>query len=146
MPTKQELDSTYLGTALLHAQMSKCIRKKVGAVLVTKHGVTLTGYNGSPAGLPNACEYINEDGEYITKSSTLHAELNCILKAAKEGISVLDSTVYVTLMPCVACSAMMVQVGVKRLVYQENYRDASGVDLLSQAGIVVEKLEGIYND
>lgn len=142
MPTQQQLDETYLGTAVLHSRMSKAVRAKVGAVLVTKSGVTLTGYNGSPTGLDNACEYVDLDtGEMITKSSTLHAELNCILKAAKEGVSCLDSTIYTTLAPCTPCSAMLAQVGIRELIYRDEYRDLSGLDILKNAGILVRKFK-----
>lgn len=135
--TKQEqLDSVYMGTALLHAKLSKAERAKVGAVLVTKSGVTLTGFNGTPAGWDNNCE----DSKNTTKPEVIHAELNCILKAAKEGVSVVDSTVYVTLSPCVPCSAMLAQAGIKELVYKELYRDSQGLDLLEKYGIVTRQL------
>ena len=145
MQSKQEqLDATYLGTAILHSKLSKAKRKQVGAVLLTKQGVTLTGYNGTPTGLDNACEELKPQPfpnkpEYVTKPEVIHAELNCILKAAKEGISVIDSKIYVTLAPCIACSAMLVQCQVKEVVYQEDYRDMKGVELMKKAGINVRK-------
>lgn len=141
MTRQQEFDSTYMGTAILHSNLSRCIRKKVGAVIVTKHGVVLTGFNGTPVGRPNACEFIDENGEYITKNETMHAELNAILKAAKEGVSVDDSTLYVTLSPCVQCSAMITQAGIKRVVFKEEYRDIQGILNLKDAGILVEKFK-----
>lgn len=145
MADQKSLDETYMGTAMLHARLSKAIRAQVGAVLVTSQGVTLTGYNGTPRGLPNECEtvvktslpYLFED-TLVTKREVIHAELNCILKAAREGVSCIDATMYVTLSPCVPCAAMMIQAGVKRLVYKEMYRDQGGTDLLQRAGIVVE--------
>ena len=162
MADQKALDETYMGTAMLHARLSKAIRAQVGAVLVTSQGVTLTGYNGTPRGLPNECETkvyfdaryenlhhdeliadypnVDENGRYFlhTKPEVIHAELNCILKAAREGVSCIGATMYVTLSPCVPCAAMMIQAGVKRLVYKEMYRDQGGTDLLQRAGVVVE--------
>ena len=135
--TKQEqIDSVYMGTALLHARLSKAQRAKVGAVLVTKSGVTLTGFNGTPSGWDNTCE----DSQNITKPEVIHAELNCILKAAKEGVSVIDSTVYVTLSPCVPCAAMLAQAGIRELVYKDVYRNTEGIDLLQNYGIVTRQI------
>ncbi len=138
MPTQQELDEVYMGTAILHAKLSKAKRKQVGAVLVTKSAVTLTGYNGTARGLPNDCETTNFDGcarTLVSKPDVIHAELNCILKAAKEGVSVEGATIYTTMSPCVPCSAMLVNTGIKELVWQETYRDTSGLDLLRRAGV-----------
>lgn len=145
MADQKQLDETYMGTAMLHARLSKAIRAQVGAVLVTSQGVTLTGYNGTPRGLSNLCEDTHWDanhGDYlVTKQEVIHAELNCILKAAREGVSCIGATMYVTLSPCVPCAAMMIQAGVKRLVYKEMYRDQGGTDLLQRAGIVVESYD-----
>lgn len=142
MADQKQLDETYMGTALLHARLSKAKRAQVGAVLVTSQGVTLTGYNGTPRGLPNECEDTHWDanhGDYlVTKPEVIHSELNCILKAAREGVSCIGATMYVTLSPCVPCAAMMIQAGVKRLVYKDLYRDQGGTDLLQRAGILVE--------
>ena len=145
MANQQQLDETYMGTALLHAKLSKARRAQVGAVLVTSHGVTLTGYNGTPTGRSNECEIfhtVHDDGPvYITKPEVIHAELNCIMKAAREGVSCIGATVYVTLSPCVQCSAMLVQAGVKRVVYHQLYRDAFGIALLQDAGVVVQSYD-----
>ena len=135
MASQRELDEIYMQTALLHSSLSKATRKHVGAVLVTKQGVTLTGFNGTATGLPNTCE----DAEGNTLSHVIHAELNCVLKAAKEGISVLDSTMYITLSPCQQCSAMLIQAGVTRVVYLEDYRCKAGILLLERSGVRVEK-------
>lgn len=138
MASKEELDSVYMQTAMLHSKLSKATRAKVGAVLVTNNGVTLTGFNGTPSGADNLCEF-NNGTALVTKPDVIHAELNCILKAAKEGISVLGSQVYVTLAPCMQCSAMLKQAGITRLTYKDNYRDMSGVDYLRNHGILVDK-------
>ena len=143
MANQKELDYVYMQTALHHALLSKAVRAKVGAVLVTSHGVTLTGYNGTAKGRDNCCETLEpqpfpHEPALVTKPEVIHAELNCILKAAREGVSCIDSTVYVTLAPCVQCSAMMVQAGVKRLVYKTPYRDASGLLLLKDSGVLTQ--------
>lgn len=148
MADQKQLDETYMGTALLHARLSKARRAQVGAVLVTSHGVTLTGYNGTPTGRSNDCEvlvktslpYLFED-TLVTKPEVIHAELNCIMKAAREGVSCIGATVYVTLSPCIQCSAMLVQAGVKRVVYKQQYRDDSGVELLKSCGILVQSYD-----
>lgn len=147
MANQKQLDETYMGTALLHARLSKARRAQVGAVLVTSHGATLTGYNGTPTGRSNDCEYkVHDIGrlypDLVTKPEVIHAELNCIMKAAREGVSCIDSTVYVTLSPCIQCSAMLVQAGVKRVVYLDQYRDLAGIELLKDCGIIVEQHKG----
>lgn len=145
MADQKQLDETYMGTAMLHARLSKAKRAQVGAVLVTSQGVTLTGYNGTPTGLSNACEVfqtVHDSGPvYVTKPEVIHAELNCILKAAREGVSCIGATMYVTLSPCVPCAAMMIQAGIKRLVYKDTYRIQDGTDLLQRAGVVVESYD-----
>lgn len=144
MPTQKQLDDVYMQTAMLHAGLSKAKRKQVGAVLVTKTGTTLTGYNGTPSGLSNTCEdsHLCGSAEFLTtKKEVIHAELNCILKAAKEGVSVEDATIYTTLSPCVPCAAMLINAGIKELVWQETYRDTSGLDLLKQAGIITRQVQ-----
>jgi len=145
MANQKDLDSTYMGTAILHSKLSKALRAQVGAILVTRQGVTLTGYNGTAAGRPNECEtvvktslpYLFED-MLVTKQEVIHAELNCIMKAAREGVSCVDATVYVTLAPCVQCAAMMLQAGVRRVVYLQQYRDDSGVKLLQESNVMVQ--------
>lgn len=145
MADQKSLDETYMGTAILHSKLSKARRAQVGAILVTKQGVTLTGYNGTAVGRPNECEVLVKtsvphlfEDMLVTKSEVIHAELNCIMKAAREGVSCVDATVYVTLAPCVQCAAMMLQAGVKRVVYLQQYRDDSGVKLLQESNVVVQ--------
>lgn len=140
---QKQLDDTYMGTAMLHARLSKAKRAQVGAVLVTSQGVTLTGYNGTAMGRPNQCEELKSqpfprEPALVTKPEVIHAELNCILKAAREGVSCIGGTMYVTLSPCVPCAAMMIQAGIKRLVYKDIYRDQGGITLLETAKIKVE--------
>ena len=128
------IDKTYIGIANLHAALSKATNLKVGCCFITKNGVIVGGVNGLPTLLGNECE---EDG--ITKPETIHAELNGILKAAKEGISLIGSTLYVTHSPCRACASMLIQVGVKNVVYGEEFRDTIGISVLKNAGVDIRK-------
>lgn len=128
------LNKMYMDIAVSMAKYSKATRAKVGAVLVTSNGVVLPSYNGTPVGTDNSCE---EDG--VTKPTTIHAELNCVGKSAKEGVSIDGATLYVTLSPCRHCAAVLIQVGIRRVVYLEEYRDMSGVMFLSENGIKVEQ-------
>ena len=128
------IDKTYIGIANLHATLSKATNLKVGCCFITKNGVIVGGVNGLPTLLGNECE---EDG--ITKPETIHAELNGILKAAKEGISLIGSTLYVTHSPCRACASMLIQVGVKNVVYGEEFRDTIGISVLKNAGVDIRK-------
>lgn len=141
MPSQLELDKVYMTQALNFATLSKSKRKVVGAVLVTQKGVVLPGVNGSAKGTSNDLEFEDEAGNLVTKPTTIHAELNCILKAAKEGVSVEGSTLYVTLSPCEACAAMLIQAAVKEVVYLEDYRCSKGLTLLQDFGIFVRQFK-----
>jgi len=134
MPSQHELDTCYMKVALAHSELSKANRKKVGACLVTPSGVIIPGYNGTPAGWDNVCEYNNVTSPYV-----IHAELNCILKASKEGISIKGSNIYVTLSPCQQCSAMIAQAGISEVIYLEEYRDKTGIYELMKNNIKVRK-------
>lgn len=138
------LDSTYLLVAELHARHSKAIRKQVGACIVTKSGIIIPGYNGTPSGTDNQCENTVCDPEgnilLVTKANVIHAELNCILKAAKEGISVVGGTCYVTLAPCLQCSAMLVQAGIDKVIFKETYRTSEGIEFLQKSNIEIQQL------
>lgn len=116
----------YMEMSKTMSTLSKAKRKKVGAVLLSRNGVALVGVNGTPSGWDNICE----DSEGNTKPEVLHAELNCILKAAKEGVSVIDGTLYVTLSPCIQCSSMIVQAGIKNVYFNEPYRCLQGLKFL----------------
>ena len=143
MPLQTDLDKVYMYTACLHSTLSKAERKKVGACIVTSTGIIIPGYNGTPYGADNACEtYLKQFGrvELATKQEVIHAELNCILKAAKEGVSIQNSILYVTLSPCLPCSSMIIQSGIKEVVFAEDYRDLSGVEYLQKNGVQVRKI------
>lgn len=145
MASKEQLDNCYMRCAEAHAGLSKAIRKKVGAALVTKTGIVIAGVNGLPKQLGNRCEDVQvaprgQLSELVTREEVIHAELNCILKAAREGVSVEGSTLYVTLSPCTKCASMILSAGIERVVYKEEYRCTAGVDLLRKH-IKVDKLE-----
>jgi dCMP deaminase len=129
MPLQEDLDAVYLGTAYLHSRLSHARRKKVGAVLVTKHGVIVPGYNGTVAGADNNCEDL-VDSTLVTKPGVLHAETNILVKCSKEGISTEGATLYITLSPCERCAAMIAAAGIKRVVYSEKYRNSAGITAL----------------
>lgn len=139
MPTQKELDTVYIHNASRISKLSKGIRLKVGAVAVTRTGICIPGYNGLYAGCPDdVLETQLEDGSLVSKPHVLHAELNCILKAAREGVSLEGCTMYITHAPCVHCAAMMANAGIRRVVYKNHYKNNEGVDLLEEAGIVAE--------
>ncbi len=128
------LDKRYLRMARIWAENSYCIRRKVGAILVKDQMIISDGYNGTPAGFENVCE--DESG--ATKPYVLHAEANAITKVARSGNSSDGSTLYVTASPCVECSKLIIQAGIKRVVYNETYRISDGLDLLHRAGVVCD--------
>ena len=140
MASKQETDKLYMQIAESYAGISKAKRKQVGACLITTQGCILGGTNGSARGTDNACERVLPNGELETLPETIHAELNCVLRAAREGVSILGSTVYVSLSPCKPCAAMLIQAGVKRVVYKEAYRCNLGVQYLLANNVEVEQL------
>ena len=130
---QQKLDKVFINIAKEIGTLSHCTRSKVGAVLVKDGNVISFGYNGTPAGMDNGCEENN-----VTKDEVIHAEMNSILKAAKSGNSVEGSTLYLTLSPCKECSKLILQSGVKKVVYLNTYRNLEGIQFLSQF-IEVEK-------
>ena len=130
---QQQLDLRYLEMAEVWAKNSYCIRKKVGAILVKDKMIISDGYNGTPSGFENICE----DEEKNTKSYVLHAEANAITKVAKSNNSSLNSTLYVTTSPCLECSKLIIQSGIKKVVFKEKYRITDGIALLERANIEV---------
>ena len=132
-----KFDSRYLEMAAVWAKNSYCKRRQVGALIVKDRMIISDGYNGTPAGFENSCE--DENG--ITKPYVLHAEANAISKVAKSGNSSEGSTLYVTASPCLECSKLIIQAGIKRVVYRDEYRLTDGIDLLKRAGIEVEKID-----
>ena len=130
-------DRRYLEMALIWAQNSYCKRRQVGALIVKEKMIISDGYNGTPAGFENVCE----DENNITKPYVLHAEANAITKVAKSNNSSEDSTLYVTSSPCIECSKLIIQSGIKRVVFCNQYHKRDGLELLKRA-----RIELVYID
>ena len=131
------LDIRYLRMARIWAENSYCERRKVGAIVVKEKMIISDGYNGTPEGFENVCE----DSNHITKPYVLHAEANAITKLARSSNNSEGATLYVTASPCIECSKLIIQSGIKRVVYGEKYRLEDGINLLKRAGVDVEYLE-----
>ena len=130
---QKQFDKSYLDMARVWAQNSYCKRRQVGALIVQDRMIISDGYNGTPCGFENVCE--DENG--VTKPYVLHAEANAITKVAQSGNSSKDATLYVTASPCMECAKLIIQSGIKRVVYLDEYRIMDGVELLKKAGIEV---------
>ena len=133
MEKQKKFDLRYLEMARIWAQNSYCQRRQVGA-LVVKNGMIISdGYNGTPSGFENVCE----DDNGITKPYVLHAEANAITKLARSSNNSDGATIYITASPCIECAKLIIQAGIKRVVYGEKYRLTDGIELLERAGIEV---------
>lgn len=130
---QHDLDLRYMRMASIWAENSYCERRKVGALIVKDKMIISDGYNGTPAGFENICE--NNEG--FTKPYVLHAEANAITKIACSNNNSAGATMYVTASPCIECAKLIIQAGIKRVVYGEKYRLTDGIDLLERAGIEV---------
>lgn len=131
---KAAVDYRYLRMARIWAENSYCKRRQVGALVVKDNMIISDGYNGTPSGFENICE--DESG--VTKPYVLHAEANAITKLARSGNNSEGSTLYVTASPCIECAKLIIQAGIRRVVYAEKYRLTDGIDLLTRAGVEVE--------
>lgn len=134
MDKNKELDYRYLRMASIWSENSYCERRKVGALIVKDKMIISDGYNGTPSGFENICE----DENNVTKPYVLHAEANAITKIARSNNNSDGATLYVTDSPCIECSKLIIQAGIKRVVYAREYRLTDGVDLLRRAGVTVE--------
>lgn len=130
------LDKRYLRMAQIWAENSYCTRRQVGALIVKDKMIISDGYNGTPSGFPNVCE----DADGITKPCVLHAEANAITKIARSGNNSDGATLYVTDAPCIECAKLIIQAGIKRVLYNRSYRLTDGIELLKEAGIEVGQL------
>lgn len=139
MSKQKRYDRAYLRLAESWSKLSHCKRKQVGAIIVKDNIIISDGYNGTPAGFDNCCE--DENG--VTHWYVLHAEANAILKVAKSTNNCKDATLYLTHSPCKDCSKLVLQSGIKRLVYKESYKDTSGIIFLQDAGLEIEQIEQI---
>lgn len=128
---QQLLDTRYMRMAFIWAENSYCQRRKVGALLVKDKMIISDGYNGTPSGFENICE----DENNTTKPYVLHAEANAITKVARSSNSSDGATMYVTSSPCIECAKLIIQSGIKRVVYADSYRLSDGIELLKRAKI-----------
>jgi len=137
-PNRIDLDEAYLQMAEIWAQRSKANRAQVGALIVNNRQIISDGYNGMPVGsTDDVCE-VWKDGAMVTKPAVLHAESNAITKlAASHGAPATGSTMYVTMSPCFECSKLIIQAGIKRVVYRQQYRVTEGLDLLREFNVEV---------
>ena len=142
-PSKQaRYDRAYLRMATEWAKLSHCKRRQVGAIIVKNNIIIADGFNGAPSGFENCCE----DSNGRTHWYVLHAEANAILKLAKSNNRGQNSTLYITLSPCKDCSKLILQAGIKRVVYINSYKDSEGIDFLSKAGIEVIQIENPFSE
>ena len=133
---KHLLDCRYLRMAHIWAENSYCKRRKVGALVVKDKTIISDGYNGTPSGFENVCE----DDNNLTKPYVLHAEANAITKLARSPNNNDGAILYVTASPCIECAKLIIQAGIKRVIYGEQYRLTDGIDLLRRANIEVTYL------
>lgn len=138
---QKKLDLRYLRMARIWAENSYCKRRQVGALVVKDKMIISDGYNGTPSGFENICEENN-----VTKPYVLHAEANAITKLARSSNNSDGSTLYITASPCIECAKLIIQAGIKKVVYAEKYRLTDGIDLLRQAGVEVIYLNPDNND
>ena len=133
-------DKAYLRMATEWAKLSHCKRKQVGAIIVKDNIIIADGFNGTPSGFNNCCK--NDDGD--THWYVLHAEANAILKLAKSNNRGQNSTLYITLSPCKDCSKLILQAGIKRVVFMKGYKDQTGINFLKQADIEIIQIENPF--
>ena len=139
---QKALDLRYVRMARIWAENSYCKRRQVGALIVKDKMIISDGYNGTPSGFENVCEDVNN----VTKPYVLHAEANAITKIARSGNSSEGATMYVTASPCIECAKLIIQAGIKRVVYSEHYRLEDGLDLLRRANIEVIYVNPDYEE
>ena len=135
---QRQLDMRYLRMARIWAENSYCVRRQVGALIVKEKMIISDGYNGTPSGFENVCE---DEITKQTKPYVLHAEANAITKVAKSSNSSEGATLYVTASPCIECAKLIIQSGIRRVVYADSYHSTDGIDLLKRVGIEIVQLE-----
>jgi len=133
---QEKYDRAYLKMAMEWARLSHCTRKQVGALLVKDSMIISDGYNGTPSGFPNECE--DEEGD--TRWYVLHAEANAIMKVARSTNAAKDSTLYITLSPCRECCKLVLQAGIRRMVFVNAYKDETAIHFLREAGVDVVQI------
>ena len=132
-----EVDKRYLRMAAIWAENSYCQRRRVGALIVKDQMIISDGYNGTPSGFENVCE----DDNNVTKPYVLHAEANAITKVAASNNNSTGATIYITSSPCIECAKLIIQAGIKRVVFSEKYHTEEGFNLLIRAGIIIDYIE-----
>ena len=155
--TQQELDTYYIKVAQICSENSKANKLKVGAIIVKDQQIISDGFNGTPSGFDNQCEDEKhkkldrgslcsqehcegcDNIELLTRPEVMHAESNAITKCAKYGKATLGSTIYITHTPCIECAKLIIQAGIKRVVYKNFYKSLAGVEILRKSGIIVEQ-------
>jgi len=149
MASQTDLDRTFLDIAKNFSSLSKAIRRKVGCIIVKDGQIISNGFNGTPSGFDNSCEYLKEEkspdinynpNNLTTKPEVLHAESNALMKLARSTNSSIGSTMYLTCSPCFECAKLIIQSGIIRLVYIDDYRSEKGIELLRQTDIIIEKI------
>jgi len=140
MPNQRSLDFVYLKMAQTLSSLSTAERRKVGCIIVKDTQIISEGYNGTPRGFDNSCEYVDHVDHMYTKPEVLHAESNAITKLARSTNSSDGATLYVTCCPCFDCSKLIIQSGIERVVYEDAYSKQEGLVLLRKADILVEKI------
>ena len=137
---KEKINIFCMKCAIASSEMSYAVRKKVGAVIARDGRILASGYNGQPCKIDNCCEFVNENGELVSKDTVVHAEMNAILFCAKYGISTDGADLYVTMCPCQKCAGAIIQAGIKNVFYLDKYRDMSSVQLLEKVGIKINRI------
>lgn len=137
---KQKFIELYMDWAQRVAKLSHAVRLQVGAVIVKDDTVISYGYNGMPAGWDNNCEHQLPDGSLKTNAEVLHAESNAVSKLARSANSGAGADIFITHAPCIECSKLIYQAGIKRVFYKESYRNSTGIEFLTKSGIEVRQL------
>jgi len=138
---KSRMIDYYMSLADTTAQLSRAVKLKVGAVIVTTDDAILYGWNGQPAGWDNQCEFLLEDGSLKTHDSVLHAESNALMKLAKSTLSGRGASLFQTHSPCIHCAKLIYQAGIVQVYYRYDYRCDDGVEFLKKCGVEVKKVE-----
>lgn len=138
---QKRLDRYFMDVAIRTSEMSYAQRAKVGCILTYNNRIIATGWNGQPSGIDNCCEYRDSNNNLITLPTVIHAEANLISFCAKYGIKMNGSTLYLSLSPCITCALLILQTGISRVVYNDEYRNKEGINFLNEHGIICEKIE-----
>ena len=147
MPTQKKLDKVYINIAEGVSTLSHCERKKVGCIIVSGNNILSMGYNGTPTGMDNACEdtELSLDDSFQTRWYVLHAESNAIAKVANSSNDCFGSTLYTTMSPCRECAKLIIQAGIKRVVYKEIYRECLAGETLQAMHLLEDCNVELYN-